>query len=140
MRPLDISTAGTDLRRIGPGRYLDGDGFNELDLIVVEDGMGSRLVATVLYGGVPVLTVTDQDADDFEYPVWYACRANEQAQAAFLVWVGELSEEAPAYVAEHGLEKVWDREEYVRDDGHSICGFVDRVTEALAEEAQDAAR
>jgi hypothetical protein len=131
-----------------PGSYLDMDGFNPLDVVVVEDGMGDRLVATVLFAGTPVVTVmctmsgTDTaeraaigSSVDITYDLpMLTDNSHQQSQAAWGVHIGELPEEAPAWVADgHNLDTIYDDEELGPKcgDGHPTCEFVDVIGEAL---------
>jgi hypothetical protein len=132
-----------------PTRYIDGDGFNEISIVAVEDTMSDRVVATVLFAGTPVLIVSSGDVaiDDWSYvtPDYGSDRgANAQSYAAFMVQIGEFDEEAPAYVADHGLAALYDGVPGptggivdIIGDGHEVTTFVDMVARAVHREWPD---
>jgi hypothetical protein len=130
-------------------RYIDGDGFNEINIIAVEDGMAGEIVTTVLFAGSPVLVIRSGDVPlaqppnispvwSYELPIFINDReADAQAAAAFMVAIGEFDEETPAFVAERGLGALDDDDAPPRGDGHELTAFVDMVARAVHREWPD---
>jgi hypothetical protein len=113
-----------------PTCYVDGDGFNLISIVAVEDGMADRVVATVLFAGTPVLLVSSYDNWTYESPMYADDRGPDaQAYVAFLTQIGEAGEEAGEWVVENGINDLWETE-YV-GDGHELTAFVNEIALAV---------
>lgn len=134
MRPLDLLEE--DARQYGwrrhyrrDGSYLDSAGFNVINLFAYDDGMSGQIVATVHFAGVPVLVCrADQSGYEFDLP-GVEDNASVQAVTAFLVQIGEANEAAPAWVADHPDENLWDTD--LVGDGHELVAFQGAVARGL---------
>jgi hypothetical protein len=122
-------------RKLNDGEYTDADGFSNFGVVAMLDNMSAQVVATVVWGGTPVLIVTAGDDGNYLHtePLYEPKSPEDLTVAHFLYQIGAIGEDAEQYAIEHGTVATFEDEDGPEDvdDGHELISFVGVVAEAI---------